>query len=166
MVNSNSTFQAADILTLKKPQWDVVCDKMNSAENDPVSQIHCFPALQWLAAAHRIPYWDRRVYRTPAFHRIPVLAFGHYIDSYVTTGDEPTWVRRTRNYVFKIIRVRVCRQWLARVRVEICRAQWCDDGVADVIIAQLETWFAAVPHEEVQWSVYDDWLRRYRVIQW
>ena len=28
VVNSNPTFQAADILTLKKPQWDVVCDKM------------------------------------------------------------------------------------------------------------------------------------------
>jgi hypothetical protein len=28
VVNSNPTFQAADILTLKKPQWDVLSDKM------------------------------------------------------------------------------------------------------------------------------------------
>ncbi len=27
-MNSNPTFQAADILTLKEPQWDVLCDKM------------------------------------------------------------------------------------------------------------------------------------------
>ena len=28
VVNSNPTIQAADILTLKRPQWDVLCDKM------------------------------------------------------------------------------------------------------------------------------------------
>ena len=28
VVNSNPPFQAADILTLKKPQWDVLSDKM------------------------------------------------------------------------------------------------------------------------------------------
>ncbi len=138
-----------------------------SAENGLLSEIHSFPAFSLLAATHRIPYWDRRVYTTPAFHRIPVLAFG-YINSYIrkAIGGEPWWARKTRIRVFKVIRVRVCRQWLARVRVHIGRAPWCDDSVADVIVAQLEAWFAAVPHEEVQWSEYDDWLRRYRVIQW
>jgi hypothetical protein len=139
-----------------------------------ISKIYAFPAFSFLAAAHRIPDWDRRVYSsrtpgtTPAFHRIPVLACGHWV---VADGVEPMWARRTRNYVFKAIRARVCRQWLARVRVEIGRAQhmgvfWCKDGVPDVIAAQLEAWFAAVPHEEVQWSEHDDWLGRYRVIQW
>ena len=28
VVNSNPTFQAADIVTLKKPRWDVLSDKM------------------------------------------------------------------------------------------------------------------------------------------
>jgi hypothetical protein len=28
VVNSNPTFQAADIWTSKKPQWDILCDKM------------------------------------------------------------------------------------------------------------------------------------------
>ncbi len=104
----------------------------------------------------------------PAFHCIPVLACGHW---HVADCVEPMWARRTRNYVFKMIRARVSRQWLARVRVEIGRAQhmgsfWCTDGVPDVIAAQLEAWFAAVPHEEVQWAEYDHWLGRYRVMQW
>ena len=110
-------------------------------------------------------WWDvrfqsgRRVgARDCAWHQIKVLV-----------PMPVSWFNDTlhaRNYVFKVIRARVCRQWLARVRVHIGRAPWCDDGVATVIVAQLEAWFAAVPHEEVQWSEYDDWLRRYRVIQW
>jgi hypothetical protein len=140
-----------------------------SAENDPVSKIHGSAAFSCLAAAHRLPYtwyWHPGVLTTPAFHRIPVLACGHYIDSYVTSLSEPTWVRSIRIRVFKVIRVHVCRQWLARARIEIRRADWCDDVIANVIIEQLEAWFATVPHEEVQWSEYDDWLRRFRVIQW
>ncbi len=145
------------------------------------SNICGFYAFHFLAAAGRIPDWDRRVYssctagtitafhrippfhRIPAFHRIPVLAGGHWA---LADGDEPDEARRTRNYVFKMIRARVCRQWLARARMEIGRAEWCKDGVPDVIAAQLEAWFAAVPHEEVQWSEYDDGLGRYRVMQW
>ena len=133
-----------------------------SAENDPVSKIHGLAAFSCLYVSH-CTHW--RVHRTPAFHRIPVLAAGRYAAGY-TTNDEPMWARIVRSNVFKIIRVRLCRQWLARVSVEICRAQWCDYVVADIITAQLEAWFAAVPHEEVQWSEYDDGLRIYRVKQW
>ncbi len=145
------------------------------------SNIYAFPAFSFLAAAHRLPWTmqdgDCRLYSsrtTPAFHRIPVLACGPWDATDSEHAAEPMWARRARNYVFKILRARLCRQWLARVRLEIGRAQhmgvseifWCKDGVPDVIAAQLEAWFAAVPHEEVQWSEHDDWLRRYRVTQW
>jgi hypothetical protein len=77
-----------------------------SAENDPVSKIHCLAAFSCLQVAH-CGHWRGR--RTPAFHRIPVLAAGRYAAGY-TTNDEPMWARIVRSYVFKIIRVRVCRQ--------------------------------------------------------
>jgi len=130
-----------------------------SADNKRIFSISAFSCLHVSHCDH----W--RVHRTPAFHRIPVLACGPYTESQKTNG-EPLWSRSIRNYVFKVIRVRVCRQWLARARMEIYRAQWCDHVVADIITAQLEAWFAAVPHEEVKWSEYDDWLRIYRVKQW
>ncbi len=109
--------------------------------------------------------WDRRGYNNTrklyAWHRIPVLCREVH-DSW----DEPTWCANVRNRVFKVIRVHLCKNWLALVRVVLGQADWCKDVVADTIITELEAWFATVPHQEVQWSEYDDWLGRYRVMQW
>ena len=80
-----------------------------------------------------------------------------------------SWANDTlhaRNYVFKVIRARVCRQWLARVRVHIGRADWCDDVVAGVVCQQLEAWFARLPHADVRWSTYVEQRRQYRVCWW
>jgi len=121
------------------------------------TRIRSFPVFSFLAASHRLPYWHSLVYTTPAFDRIPMIGFAH--EMHLNAAD---W----RIRIFKIIRARVCRQWLARVRLEVCGCEWCDEVVASVIIAQLEAWFATVAHEDVQWSEYDDLQRRYRVIQW
>jgi len=115
------------------------------------TRIHSFPAFSFLFAS---PRW---LYRTPAFDRIPMIGFAH---------EMHLRAARWRIRIFKIIRARVCRHWLARVRLEVCGCEWCDEVVASVIIAQLEAWFATVAHEDVQWSEYDDLQRRYRVIQW
>ncbi len=130
-----------------------------------MNKIHGHAAFQWLTLVRQHAYGCTS---TPAFHRIPVLACGYYSDGYYTFGDEeePAWVHRIRNRCFKWIRVIVCRQWLERVRMEIRRAEWCDDVVAHTVIAQLEAWFAAVPHEDVRWSEYDYLFEVYRVKQW
>ena len=114
---------------------------------------------------HRNLHWDRRGCnhtRQPyAWHRIPVL-----VTVFHDSWDEPTWCANVRNRVFKVIRVHLCKNWLALMRVVVGKEDWCDDVVANTISEQLEAWFATVPHQEVQWSEYDDWLSRYRVMQW
>ena len=114
---------------------------------------------------HYNSYWDSRGYnhtrKLYAWHRIPVL-----VTEIHDSWDEPTWCANVRNRFFKVIRGHVCKNWLALVRVVVGRAYWCDKVVGNIISEQLEAWFATVPHQEVQWSEYDDWLRRYRVMQW
>ena len=81
--------------------------------------------------------------RDTAFHQIKLLV-----------PYPRSWFNDTlhaRHWCFKMIRARVCRQWLARVRVHIGRADWCNDLVAGIVCNQLEAWFVRVPHADVRW---------------
>ncbi len=112
------------------------------------------PAANALATIKK----DRRRF-VYSLHRIPVLvhwARGTY---------EHT--ERVRCRFFKVLRPRLCRQWLAHVRVLLLKqAEWGSVDVADCVLAQLGAWFATVPHREVRWSDYVPERGRYRVCWW
>jgi len=95
-------------------------------------------------------------------HRIPVLV--------VRRGFCPPLyehTERVRCRFFKVLRPGLCRQWLAHVRVLLLKqAEWGSVDVADCVAAQLEAWFATVPHRDVRWSDYVPERGRYRVCWW
>jgi hypothetical protein len=96
--------------------------------------------------------------RDSAYHQIKVLA-----------PAATSWYNDTlkvRGWFFKLIRLHVCKNWLALVRVVVGRAHWCNDLVAGILCKQLEAWFATVPHADVRWSIYVDQRRKYRVCWW
>jgi glycosyltransferase involved in cell wall biosynthesis len=84
---------------------------------------------------------------------------------------EYTDTLQVRNRVFKVIRAKVCKNWLEYVRLLIVAAMaemnlWCDDDVANAVLQQLEAWFATVPHKDVRWSNYLNERDKYRVCWW
>lgn len=89
------------------------------------------------------------------YHGIPVLA----------SCPRPFYdhTEGVRSRFFKVIRARVCRHWLAHVRVLLSKAEWGSDDVADCVdcvAKELEAWFATVPHREVRWSDFDPESKR------
>jgi hypothetical protein len=112
-----------------------------------------FGSFQLITRQHGVPVATALV-RGPArlvgslpytYHGIPVLA----------SWPRPFYDRTegVRSRFFKVIRVRVCRHWLAHVRVLLCKI--CSPDVADCVAKELEAWFATVPHREVRWSDFD-----------
>jgi hypothetical protein len=96
--------------------------------------------------------------RASAYHQIHVLA------STPRSWYEDTLKVRCR--FFKVIRLHMCKNWLALVRMVIGKGHWCDEVVAGIVQKQLEAWFATVPHKDVRWSIYAAESRYYRVAWW
>jgi len=126
------------------PYWDVYC----STDRDPTSQIRDHVANIYLLL-HPISY--TRMYEWFPFNRIPVTIMSYpsrYLEEEMVAVGMNARIR-----MFEIIRKHLCRQWLARVRVELNRS--LSEDVLDLLTAQLEAWFATVPHEDVRFSQVD-----------
>jgi hypothetical protein len=104
--------------------------------------------------------WDKKWSNVrSAYHQIDVVTpvVGHH---------EYTDTLQARNRVFKVIRAKVCKNWLEHVRLLMMATYWCDNVVANTVLQQLEAWFATVPHKDVRWSNYLNERAKWKVFCW